>query len=99
MQHRRGGRTNREADVKLKMLFAFEDEAKNRRAIVQVESMRAGKLGAALPRDGGVLVVYETETGNPTQAVVAALRAIADDFERGESPVHDITPIIPQAEA
>lgn len=85
--------------MKLKMLFAFEDETRNRRALVEVERMRAGKLGAAMPRDGNVLVVYETESGSPTKAVVDALRKIADDFERGDSPVHDVTPIIPQAEA
>lgn len=81
------------------MLFAFEDETKNRRTLVQVERMRAGKLGAAMPREGTVLLVYETESGTPTPAVVAALRKMADDFERGDSPVHDVTPIIPQAEA
>lgn len=85
--------------MNLKMLFAFEDETNNRRALVDVENMRAGKLGAAMPREGNVLVVYETESGIPTKTVVAALREVADRLEKGDSPVHDITPIIPQAEA
>lgn len=85
--------------MKLKMLFAFEDETKNRRAIVQVEQMRAGQLGAAMRRQGDVLVIYETPNGKPTPEVIQALRTMADDFEKGDSPVHDVTPIIPEANA
>lgn len=85
--------------MKLKTLFAWQDEAGDRRALVEVGSMRLEKMGAAMPRDGGVLVVYETATGRPTPEVIAALRAVVADFEAGASPVHDVTPIIPQAEA
>lgn len=84
--------------MKLKTLFAWS-EGGNNRALVQVEHMRTEKMGAALRRAGDVLVVYETATGRPTQEVIAALRKMADDFERGESPVHDVTPIIPEASA
>ena len=80
------------------MVVAYE-EAGERKGVVVVREIGAGKFGVAVHTCGQVLVAYESEDGAPGAAVVKALREIADAIERGDAPVHDITPIIPQAEA
>lgn len=84
--------------MKIKQMAAVRVGGSSK-AVLVMDDMRGQQFGAALIPDGSVLVAYESEDGSPGPNVVKALREMADAIERGGNEVHDVTPIIPQAEA
>jgi hypothetical protein len=84
--------------MKIKVMLATE-EAGQKQAVLVLGGLRSEKFGAAVFPGGNVVVAFESEDGAPGPDVSRALRQIADSIDRGVSPVHDVTPIIPQAEA
>lgn len=84
--------------MKIKTALAFDDNGE-KQAVLVVKDLRSKVFGIAVHPGGNVVVCYETTNGTPGAAVIRALREAADSLERGTATVHDITPIIPQAEA
>lgn len=68
-------------------------------AAVLVDSVASAKLGTAEHPSGVALVIYESKDGYPGADVSKVLREIADFIDKGGHPVHDITPVIPEASA
>lgn len=78
---------------------AFLVLTKKRATALLMTDVRSAKVGTAEHPSGEVFVAYESKDGAPGPEVSKALREIADSIDKGGHPVHDITPIIPEASA